>query len=631
MVANQSAGLTALTAPLLLLGCASTTEAASVNVGVVDALAVLPASAFTISSLSSLDGALNSFAFAVPSSGSHVFGMALHGDAVSAKECWVEDASRILEGIPSLAGIGHPFLAGRCKSSLGGWVMLMVALMPPPPTMPEERGSAFDYSPPFLDTLGIRWVFPVELESSPASFIVSLASSRLRYMIAPSPPLPLALEVGTEALAKVAYEKLDYVRSHFGSALAACELANGELAACLRSTDRGIPSYRAFLKKCLTTIAPLPAASIPSQLQDMCYEVDHARVARLPFEHGTSIPDTRPLPPRPSPPRLSAVPQRDEDIYTESWLSLVDAKLLDIQEWHSGRRNKRPTPLYGGLETILPHLRPFFAAGGVLDMRGGVGSVIDMRDSPDYASSWNLPFVNVMLAKSKDRQIRDLWCDGIDMLDDLHWDAESSLWVWRPLVLNGVCANLLSAYGLEKNGPTSSPESQNVSDRVATELASFIANDPPLYSAPTIVGSGMIGSRLRFQTAPWCNYPIGQVPKKGAPTPLGEPIRIIINMSNPPTDSNAKTLSGEVVLSLNVRSAIHPPKDSGFLQPDWKHTLASLNPARITPPSTAPSSIAFPLSVDTLPTSSTLTVGKCSTNSSGPLRCCTRWGLSSLS
>ena len=210
--------------------------------------------------------------------------------------------------------------------------MLLVALMPPPPTMSKDRGSAFDYSPPFNDTRGMRWAFPVELESSSASFTVSLASSRLRYMIAPSPPLPLALEVGTEALAKVAYEKLDYVRSHFGSALAACELANGELAACLRNTDRGIPSYQAFLKKCLTTIAPLPAASIPSHLQDMCFEVDHTRVARHPFEHGTSIPSSRSSPPRPSPPRLPAVPQRNEDIYTEVWLSLVDAKLLDIQE-----------------------------------------------------------------------------------------------------------------------------------------------------------------------------------------------------------------------------------------------------------------------------------------------------------
>ena len=44
-------------------------------------------------------------------------------------------------------------------------------------------------------------------------------------------------------------------------------------------------------------------------------------------------------------------------------------------------------------------------------------------------------------------------------------------------------------------------------------------------------------------------------------------------MSNPPTDSNAKTLAGEVVLSLNIRSAIHPSKDSGFLQPDWKHPV----------------------------------------------------------
>jgi hypothetical protein len=41
-----------------------------------------------VSSLSALDGALNSFAFAIPTSGSHVFGSALHGDAVTSKECW---------------------------------------------------------------------------------------------------------------------------------------------------------------------------------------------------------------------------------------------------------------------------------------------------------------------------------------------------------------------------------------------------------------------------------------------------------------------------------------------------------------------------------------------------------------
>ena len=48
-------------------------------------------------------------------------------------------------------------------------------------------------------------------------------------------------------------------------------------------------------------------------------------------------------------------------------------------------------------------LKRFCAAGGSLDMRGGVGNVIDSRESAPYPSHWNLPNVDRMLAKSTDR------------------------------------------------------------------------------------------------------------------------------------------------------------------------------------------------------------------------------------
>ena len=167
-----------------------------------------------------------------------------------------------------------------------------------------------------------------------------------------------------------------------------------------------------------------------------------------------------------------------------------------------------------------------------------------------------------MLCRSKDRQIRDLWCGGIDLLDDLHWDDTDEVWVWRPSFLCGVTPNLLSAYGLESNGSTTSTAAQDISHRVAEELHSFIDHDPPLYERPIPIGADA-GSlhRIRLCTTPWCNFPLGQAPKdKAAPSELGNAvIRIIINMSSPEKPSNKRTVGGEVVISLNDRAQIHPP------------------------------------------------------------------------
>jgi hypothetical protein len=68
--------------------------------------------------------------------------------------------------------------------------------------------------------------------------------------------------------------------------------------------------------------------------------------------------------------------------YTQHWLDLVDAKLAEIQQWDNGFLAKRPAPLNSGLEILATEeLRRFCAASSCLDMRGGVGKIIDSRDS----------------------------------------------------------------------------------------------------------------------------------------------------------------------------------------------------------------------------------------------------------
>ena len=204
-----------------------------------------------------------------------------------------------------------------------------------------------------VDASCVRWC------ASHTGLAIDLVSARLRYLVAPSQPLPLALEVGVVPITKVDFERLDFVRSDFGLALEACGTAHVKLAYLLRGTDRGDPSYKSSLDKCISHILLVPAENIPHELQDMLYEFDHAKVALLPFEHGRSIPATDPLTSRPLPSRLASIPQCDSEIYVDWWLDMVDSKLSQITECHRGALPRRPEPIFAGLECILPHLRPF--------------------------------------------------------------------------------------------------------------------------------------------------------------------------------------------------------------------------------------------------------------------------------
>jgi len=312
------------------------------------------------------------------------------------------------------------------------------------------------------------------------------------------------------------------------------------------------------------------------------FETDHARIARLPFEHGTRIHKGPALLKLPEYPRLTRIPQCDAEIYTQAWLARVDNALGEIAAWDNGLRARRPPPLYGGLEVLLTdELKRFCAAGGSLDMRGGVGNVIDSRDSAPYPSHWNLPNVDRMLAKSTDRRLRDQWCGGIDLLDDLKFNDATGEWSWVVTFLCGVCPNLLSAYGLEKNSSTKSAAAQSMSDRMAREFDTFVNNEPQLYTSPIPVQAHS-GACTRFGWLPWCNSPLGQVSKvkpheggkinsRPRDAAADDPIRIIVNMTHPHEESGATTIGGDVVISLNVASQIHPPPDCSVPQFQWKH------------------------------------------------------------
>ena len=83
------------------------------------------------------------------------------------------------------------------------------------------------------------------------------------------------------------------------------------------------------------------------------------------------------------------------------------------------------------------------------------------------------------LKSSVDKQMRQLWLDGIDALDDTPF-------------LMGIVGNLYSAYGLVKPGNTASDEAQAHSDRLAEELVSFYTptlGKPRLYTDPIPLAS----------------------------------------------------------------------------------------------------------------------------------------------
>ena len=107
-----------------------------------------------------------------------------------------------------------------------------------------------------------------------------------------------------------------------------------------------------------------------------------------------------------------------------------------------------------------------------------------------------------MLAKSTDRRLRDQWCGGIDVLDDLKFDESTRTWSWKVTFLCGVCPNLISAYGLDKNTCTKPPAAQRMPDRMASEFDSFVTNDPPLYTVPIPI-LPRSDSSIRFGWAPY--------------------------------------------------------------------------------------------------------------------------------
>ena len=573
-------------APLLLCTLAGA-DASLVPLAVPSGLVVLPVCVFEqMASINSRTfrhdrvSVLQTINFGIPSKSSHFFGSQISQAVADDKEGWITTAADVLQTLGLAALLGPPFLAGRIQTTLGGYAVVVIALMPPGKwtsrALPHDRSV----DPP--PGLGLQWRSATEMAGSALALVLSTTALRIRYLSAPSPPLPLLFEVGRFALSKVAFERYDYIQSDFNRALERTERDHAELAEYLSQSDRGDEGYKRFLLKCASTISPVPAADIPASLQGMMYEVDHHRVARLPFEHGTRIHKGPSLLRLPDYPRLTSIPQCDAEIYTDAWLSLVDKALAAIEAWDNGLLARRPPPLYGGLEVLRSdELKRFCAAGGSLDMRGGAGHVIDSRDSLPYPSHWNLDNVDRMLAKSTDRRLRDQWCGGIDLLDDLKYDADSKEWTWKVSFLCGVCPNLLSAYGLEKNTSTKAPAAQEMSDRMAKEFDAFVNNVPQLYTKPIPVRP-RTNKAVRFGWMPWCNSPLGQVSKvkpldggkvdsKPIATSGDEPIRIIINMTHPAPESGLTTIGGAPVISINSASEIHPPAGCGVPQFEWKH------------------------------------------------------------
>jgi hypothetical protein len=77
----------------------------------------------------------------------------------------------------------------------------------------------------------------------------------------------------------------------------------------------------------------------------------------LPYRHGSNI-FSRPAfirsAPRPPP---WPIPQCDEELYEEGFLAEADAKIEELIEFENGRRSRRPTRMYYGIEALKPHLR----------------------------------------------------------------------------------------------------------------------------------------------------------------------------------------------------------------------------------------------------------------------------------
>ena len=231
-------------------------------------------------------GTLQTVAFGIPTMSAHLFGVGISNAEVADKEGWISTASGVLQALGLAALLGPPFLAGRIKTTLGGFAIIVIALVPPGAWKSRTLRDGGCTTHP---RCGLQWRSASEMSASPIALVLSTTTLRIRYLAAPSPPLPLNFQVGVFALSKVAFERYDYKQSDFGVALENTELDHKALAGYLEQTERGDAGYKRFLAKCISTISPVPASDIPTALQGLMFETDHPRIARLPFEHGTRI------------------------------------------------------------------------------------------------------------------------------------------------------------------------------------------------------------------------------------------------------------------------------------------------------------------------------------------------------
>ena len=402
----------------------------------------------------------------------------------------------------------------------------------------------------------VAWCALEALHALPAFELIELASVRLRYLAAPSPPMPMALHVGVIATRSLAGGRPPPgVPAHLAERMAACAAAERTFSLLLRTVDRNDPEYHAFARDCASRVVPLSVAEIPSALQAEASLPEPGSLRKTPFRHGSTF-FSRPAFKRPEPPPPpSPLPQCDEELYTPEFLCAVDAKIDDLIEFENGRLNRRPKPLFAGLECLQPRLRSWFAAGGSLDTSGGPGNFMPLSQRAKYPTHWNLDWIQRELGDTTDQQLLDMWINGIDLMDDTPF-------------LMGINGNLYSAFGLERPSSTAGAAAQAMADRVAAELATFHSpppGKPQLYSEPIELRPrsdvSASGRHSRFPSCPFDAHPCGQVPKSG------DDIRIIINLSSP--ENGGVTMGGEPVVSLNIRCGLHPPP--GAEPETWRH------------------------------------------------------------
>ena len=151
---------------------------------------------------------LQTIAFGIPTKSAHLFGVSISNAEVADKEGWITTAASVLQTLGLAALLGPPFLAGRIKTTLGGYAIIVIALVPPGAW--KSRSFKRDGEGASHPSGGLQWRSASEMSSSPIALVLSTTTLRIRYLAAPSPPLPLHFEVGRLALSKVAFERYDY-------------------------------------------------------------------------------------------------------------------------------------------------------------------------------------------------------------------------------------------------------------------------------------------------------------------------------------------------------------------------------------------------------------------------------------